>query len=131
MRLRISQAIADSPITCTWDERDEYGRYCAKVSHVAARCRLSADDEFLVARRCTLINTKEGVVRRVVVPQFNQYHMRRAARVISGHMVGDAQDRQNIKAMLGAANDAIWAECEEHIERAEVRALLVVSFDRY
>lgn len=44
-RLKISLAVADSPIECDWDDRAEYGNYCNKVSHVGARCRLNDDEE--------------------------------------------------------------------------------------
>jgi hypothetical protein len=86
-RLRISLAVADSPIECVWDDRDEYGRYCSKVSHVAARCRVDADDELLMSRRCQLLHSKDAVVRRVIMPQFNRYHLRRAAKVIQVRIV--------------------------------------------
>jgi hypothetical protein len=122
-RLRITLAVADSPIECAWDERDEYGRYCEKVSHVSARCRLSADDEMGLSARCTLLTAKENVVRRVVVPQFNRYHIVRAARVIRGSMVGDVDDRRRLNAMLALVRDAMWAECEAHVEREEFARL--------
>lgn len=55
---------------------------CGKVSHVAARCRLDFDDEQLMARRCYLLHAKDNVVRKVIMPQFNRWHIRRAAKVI-------------------------------------------------
>ena len=109
-RLRISLAVADSPIACSWDDRTEYGQYIEKVSHVAARCRLSAEDELLMSQRCQLLATKASVVRRVALRQFNRYQLRRSARIIQGHQVGDAQDRQRINAMLTMVGDAVWAE---------------------
>jgi hypothetical protein len=128
-RLRITLAVADSPIECAWDERDEYGRYCEKVSHVSARCRLSADDEAIMSARCALLTAKEGVVRRVVVPQFNRYHIVRAARVVRGSMVGDVDDRRRLNAMLAMVRDAMWAECEAHVEREEFARLATNAAD--
>ena len=57
-----------------------------------------------------MLATKDAVVRRVALRQFNRYHLRRAARIIQGGQVGDAQDRRRINAMLTMVKDAVWAE---------------------
>jgi hypothetical protein len=69
------------------------------------------------------------VVRRVVVPQFNRYHIVRAARVVRGSMVGDVDDRRRLNAMLAMVRDAMWAECEAHVEREEFARLATNAAD--
>ena len=48
IKLLYKKIFNNSPIECDWDDRIEYGMYCSKVTHVAARCRIDADDEFQV-----------------------------------------------------------------------------------